>query len=198
MIDLKTLRENLNHQLEVIRDRCQSFWISLAPREKLILIIAGSLAGFFSIVFVGQLLGRLILESGPSVQDRYVDSKEVIRYISELRGQRFQVQRYDRLKSQRLESFDLEDFLSRESKSFGLELESVVAKRMPSGTSIEASEKLFSVKLKSGASLDGGLRFLSKVEDILGLRILELSMAPQFDDPSKLNISFEIALKDKL
>lgn len=198
MIKLKNLRETFGNKLDTLREKLQSFWSELAPREKLILIVAGSLAGFLAVIFLGQQLGQIILRSGPSAQTTYADSKEALRYISELKNQRFQAQRFDRLKTQRAENFNLEEFLQKNSKLYGLQVESILPKKIASSKEVDPSDKLFEVKLKSGSSLDASLRFLNQIEEILGLRILELNMAPQFDDPTKLNVQFLLALKEKL
>ena len=198
MIKLKNLRETFGNKIDVVREKLQNFWGELAPREKLILIVAGSLAGFLAMIFLGQQLGQMILKSGPSAQTTYSDSKEVLRYVSELKNQRFQAQIFDRLKTQRAENFNLEDFMQKNSKLYGLQVESVLPKKIASSKEVDPTDKLFEVKLKSGGSLDASLRFLNETEEVLGLRILELNMAPQFDDPTKLNVQFLLALKEKL
>ena len=198
MTKLKNLRETFGIKIDALREKLQSFWSELAPREKLILIVAGSLAGFLAVIFLGQQLGQIILKSGPSAQATYSDSKEVLRYVSELKNQRFQAQRFDRLKTQRAENFNLEEFLQKNSKLYGLQVESVLPKKIASSKEADPTDKLFEVKLRSGSSLDASLRFLNETEEVLGLRILELNMAPQFDDPTKLNVQFLLALKEKL
>lgn len=197
-MSLKQIRDQIFEQAEAAREQLRSFWAGLAPRERLILSVASGLLGLVLISFSAKQIGSLFLSSDFDLEQNLEDARRIQSLVAELKNGRFQARRYDRLKEQRPASFQIESFLATQAQTFGLQIREVRPRRINSANAAQSNEKLFEVDIAKGASLDASLRFLESVEEVIGVRLVELRIRPEFEDASQLDVSFVVALKENL
>lgn len=178
--------------LEEFQEKARQQWLSLNPRERTVLsVLAGVLCLLLSALVVKEAAG-FFFRAESMAQNNLKNIERIQRLSDELLQQRSEMGRYDRLKGKRGEDFKITTYIETEAAKFGLS----IAKMAPTKAQIDdkaPAQDWVEVALGKEATLDRVLKFLDSVEETLGVRIIELSIKTQFQDPTKLEVTTIIA-----
>ena len=190
-------KEKFSERFDEIRERARSWWLGLAPREKIVL---SSLAGLVGLLLVAVILKEtsfVLNQVAHQAESNYKNMEKIQNWIGELRNQRTSLSRYERLKERRGETFDFQAFIESEAKKFTLTLAKSAPARVVGGANLEKEEDWLQVELKDGA-LENLVKFMAGLEETLGLRLVEFTIKTQFQDPTKMDAVVVVASKKTL
>lgn len=180
-------REKVQEPLEELQERLRQQWLSLNSRERLILsILAGVMCLLLSILVIKEAT-TFFFRSELQAQNNLKNIEKIQRISQDLLSQRSDITRYDRLLDRRGEGFKISTFIEDEAKKYGI----VIAKMAPVKAQVDdkaPEQEWVEVQLKD-VSLDSVMKFLQSVEEMLGIRMVELSIKPQFSDSTKLEVT---------
>lgn len=185
---LKVFREKFTEKFEETHEKLRAQWMSFSPREKMVVSIMAGVMGLLVCALIIKE-GATLVSRVSSQSERNLENIEKIQVLlRDLSAQKADLMKYERLRGKRGETFDLQKFLVEEATRYGANLEKSLPTRAlsPDGKEIK-NEDWVEVTLKD-ASLDATLKFLSSIEDTLGLKVMELKMKPQFADPTKFEV----------
>jgi hypothetical protein len=191
-MSLADLKDKISQTIDGLQDQAQSAWANFSKRERIIL---GSAAGLFAVALLAlalKFLGGFISGSQFDSAKTMKEVHEIQKLISELKSLKFKADQFDRKSKQKGEKFTMTKHIEDKAKRFRVTVKGVKPTRATSSLTEEGDE-LFEVQLASGSSLDDSLRFLDAVEDPIGVRIISMSMKPNFTDPSKFDVKFRVA-----
>ncbi len=180
-------REKMIEPMDELQEKARQQWQSFAPRERLILTILAAL--------MSLSLSVLVLKEGYSfysghanqVETNFKNVDKIQSLISELKSQRSSLLKYERLSTKIGPDFDLNSYMQSQATKFGVSLTKTAPTRPKTGSD-NSKEEWLEIQM-APTSLDSAIRFLESVEESLGIRLVELSVKPQFADPSKLDIT---------
>jgi type II secretory pathway component PulM len=194
---MRVWKEKIVEPLDDLQERARLAWSGLAPREKLILSILGSVFGLLLVIFLLKESVAFFSRHETEMEQNAVAIQEIQGLTERLAKQRLELSLYERLKNRRPSPFSLNNFLESEARKVGVSLQ----KTAPTKSRAEegaAEEEWMEIQLATGVSLDMAMKYLALVEEPLGVRIVELTMKPQFTDPSKLDVVAIIAARKDL
>lgn len=177
-------REKIVEPLEELQERLRQQWLSLNARERLILSI---LAGFMCLLLSALVIKEattFFFRSEFEAQNNLKNIERIQRISQDLLSQRSDIARYDRLKEKRGETFKFSNFIESEAKKFGIG----IAKMAPVKAAVDdkaPEQEWVEVQLKD-ANLDALMKFFQSAEEMLGVKIVEMNIKPQFSDSTKL------------
>jgi len=190
-------REKILEPFEELQERARQQWLTLAPRERLIVsVLASTMVLLLSILIIKEAF-TFFSHHENQVSESLINIGEIQALASELSKQRSDLVRYERLRNRRDKDFKLTTFLESEAQKFSV----VIDKMNPTKartTEKDPSEDWVELKLGSNSNLDSVLKFFQGVEEPLGLRVVELAIKPQFTDPTKLEVTATIAAKKEI
>lgn len=185
-------REKIAEPLDELQERARQQWMTLAPRERMILSV---LASVFSL-----LLAILLVKEAFTFFSRHEDQvaeslsqiTEIQKLSAEISRQRDGLGQYERLLARRDQDFKLNTFLETEARKFGVTVEKIspTKARLQEG---DPEQEWVEVRLGKETSLDNSLKFLKSLEEPIGVRLVDLQIKPQFTDPTKLEVIATVA-----
>jgi type II secretory pathway component PulM len=189
----RQFKEKTIERFDETQEKVRAQWMAFNPREKM---IVSTLAGVMLLLLVvlivketSSLFSRVSNEAGSN----YKNIERIQSLMKDLAQQRADLQRYERLRGKRGDSFKLQSFIESEATRYGAMVQKVSPVRaMGTNDKEKTDEEWMEVQLKD-TSLDSMLKFLTSIEETLGLRIVELKVKTQFADSTKLEITAVIA-----
>ncbi len=186
--------ERWTERFEEQRERVRTWWLGLAPREKSVLSVLAGLVVVLLMAVIIKETSVILNRVASQAESNYGHMERIQTWVSELQNQRASLMRYDRLKQQRRDDFEFQAFIEQEAKRFNINLSKSAPARVVGGPSVEKSEEWLEVDLKD-AALENLVKFLASIEDTLGLRLVELQIKTQFQDPTKLDSTLIVSNK---
>lgn len=198
MNKLRQWKEKAGERVDEIQEKVRAQWLAFNPREKMIVSILAGVMGFLVVTLVLKETIGLFSKVSSEAETNFKNIERLQSLLKDLQQQKTDLSRYDRLRGKRGETFQFQGFLESEAAKFGAVVQKVSPVRAITGSEKEKpTEEWMEVQLKD-TSLDSMLKFLSSVEDTLGLRLVELKVKPQFADATKLDITAIIASSKNL
>ncbi len=193
MQKLRQLREKVGERFDELQEKVRAQWMEFNPREKLIVSVLAGVMGLLVFALVAKETTSLFSRVSSEAENNYKNIEKIQSLMKDLQLQQTDLSRFIRLREKRGENFKLQGFVESEAVKFGTVVSKVAPTRAldDSGKEIK-TEEWIEVHLKD-ASLDSMLKFLSSIEDTLGLRIVNLKVNTQFADPTKLDLITVIA-----
>ncbi len=185
-------RDKVVERFEDLQERARQQWMTLAPRERLIVSVMASLLVVLLSVLVVKEVFTFFSRHDRAVQASLENIGSIQSLSAEISAQRTQLIQFDRLRNMRGAEFQLNSFLENQARQFALSVEQInpTKVRTPNPS---AEEDWVEVKLAKDVRLDGVLKWLRAIEEPLGIRIIDLQIKPQFADPTKLEVSAVVA-----
>lgn len=193
---VKRFRDRFSEPLEDLQERARSYWLGLAPRERLILSILGGLTALlFTALLLKETFG-FFLGHEHMTESNLKNVSRIQTLAGELATQRADMMKYERLLSRRPSPFKLSTYVESEAQKYGIGVSKAAPSKAPANAS--EGEEFLEITLSSGVGLDRLLKMLQSLEETLGVRLVELTIKPEFADPTKLNVVFTIAGKAEI
>ncbi|MDB5036886.1 MAG: hypothetical protein JWQ35_414 [Bacteriovoracaceae bacterium] len=194
---IRAYKEKFFEKFDEVQEKLRAQWFAFNPREKMIVSILAGVMGFLIVALIIKETSSLFSKASSDAENNYKNIEKIQTLLKDLSQQRSDLMRYEKLRGNRGESFKLSGFLETESAKYGITIAKTSPARALSADGKESkNEEWLSVDIKD-TSLDSILKFLSSVEETLGLRVVELKVKPQFADATKLDVTTVIAsLKD--
>lgn len=192
MQQIQQWKEQALEGIETAREKVIQFWKPLNIREKWILGVAGT--SFASLLFY-VLLSQTWAWVGSRIQGEQISEREirqVQRLVEDLMSHRMEIRRYERLRLEKGENFNLESYIRDQANQLGLSIRSLEPIQ-PTTPLVGPEEEYLELKLELQSPLAGSLRLLDQLESILGVRVVTLSMKPNFSDRSQVEVTAGIA-----
>lgn len=190
-------REKIVEPLDELQERARQQWLTLAPRERLIVsVLASVMIALLGILVVKEAF-TFFSRHENQVSESIQNITEIQNLASEISKQRVDLIRYERLRNKRDKDFKLSPFLESEARKFSVSIEKISPTKART-TEKDPAEEWVELKLGKDTTLDSALKFFQGVEEPLGLRIIEMSIKPQFADPTKLEVTAIIAGKKEI
>lgn len=193
----KLWNEKLAEPLEEIQERLRQHWLSLAPRERMIVSILGSVLLFLLAVLLVKEAYTFFSRHENQITESMSQMTDIQQLSAELSRQRNDLSQFERLRSRRSEDFKLSTFLETEARKYGVTLEKVSPTK-PRDVDVAKEEDWMEVRLAKDTTLDNALKFLRSVEEVLGVRLIDLQIRPQFTDPTKLEVIATVASRKEI
>jgi hypothetical protein len=170
-----------------LQEKARQFWMTLNMREKILLSI---IAGFMSVLVVAAVVKQgagLVFERASQAEQTVQNIGKIERLAKKLIQQRGPLLRYERLRAKRGDNFDAISFIKTQASKFGAEVKKV----SPTRPKEASEENLEWIELQLGGqtSLSAAMKLLESIEEPLGVRIVELSIKPQFSKKSQLEVT---------
>ena len=189
-------RDKMAEPLDEWQEKIRQQWLSLNPKERLVLSILAVIMFLLIAALAAKEGAGFFLRQAGKAENNYKNIERIQRLSDELLRQRADISRYEMLKTKRGDSFKLSGFLEDEASKAGV----VISKMAPTkvkATSDYGEEEWVEVQFSKETNLDSLLKFLSHVEEGLGVRLVELSIKPDFTNPTKLEAVVTVAnIKD--
>jgi type II secretory pathway component PulM len=193
MEKLRHLKEKIGERYDEAQEKLRATWLAFNPREKMVVSILAGIMGFLIVALIVKETSTLFSRASSEAESNYKNIEKIQALLRELSQQHSDLMRYERLRGKRGENFKLSGFLESEATRYGAVVDKVAPTRALLGDGKEnAREEWVEVQLKD-TSLDSMLKFLSSIEETLGLKIVELKVKPQFADSTKLDITAVIS-----
>ncbi len=200
---IQKFREQFQEPFEEYQEKARQFWLTLAPREKIIISVLTGILGVLIVVFVVKESTSLLISASSTAERNMENAERIQRLAAELSDQRMELQRYTQLDQKRGgENFSLTGFLNAQAAEAGVTVAKVSSTRprVTAGKteSADEAEEWVEVQFGKGAALEPTMRFLSEAEEALGVRLVELTIKPDFAEPNKLDVTAVFAGKKTL
>ncbi|MBN8555981.1 MAG: type II secretion system protein M [Deltaproteobacteria bacterium] len=185
-------RDKIAEPLDEWQEKIRQQWISLNPRERMVLsILAAIMVLLIAALIIKEGAGFFLRQAGKA-ENNYKNIERIQRLSDDLLKQRADISRYEMLKTKRGESFKLSSFLEGEASKSGI----VISKMAP--TKVKAisdygDEEWVEIQFSKETNLDSLLKFLTRAEEGLGVRLVELSIKPDFANPTNLEVIATVA-----
>ena len=190
-------KEKIQEPAEELQERLRQQWLSLNTRERLILSSLASLVVLLLSVLIIKEAFSFFSRHENRVQETMNSIGDIQELSAEIGRQKIELGRYERLKAKRGSDFKIASFLENESRKFGVTVEKASPTKSKS-TTATADEDWMELKLGKDTNLDAALKFLQSIEEPLGVRIVELTIKPQFADPTKLEVLAIVAAQKEI
>jgi type II secretory pathway component PulM len=185
-------KEKIVEPLEDWQEKARQQWLSLNPRERLILSgLASVMTLLLMALFIKEATGFFFRQTSMA-ENNFKNIERIQRLSDELLQQKVEISRYDALKEKRGEDFKLSSYIEAEAARVGISITKMAPTKVKSGKD-SGEEDWVEVQLSRDTTLSPLLKFLAGVEQGLGVRIVELSVKPDFTNPSKLEVTAIIA-----
>lgn len=188
-------KEKIAEPWDELQEKLRAQWAALAPRERLILSVLGSVFAILLSVLLIKEAFTFFNRHETKAESDLLNISEIQKLSSELSTQRNELNRYESLRRKRGEPFQINQFFESQARDFNVNLDKISPAK-PRG---EASdEEWVEVRLGKSTTLSSALKFLKSAEEAIGVRLVDLEMKPQFTDMTKLDVVAIFAIKQEL
>lgn len=181
-------------QIEPYQDKIKDYWNALSQREKIIAGITGAVFALAVVYSIGTQLVGVVSSLRFDSQNAQEQIADIQALAARVQNYKREATRYERLVQRRGENFQVNSFVENAARRSGVSIKSISPQRVRSGGAEEGAE-LYNLELESGATLEASLRFLKDLEEVIGLKILTLSMKTDFTDASKLEVKASLSFR---
>lgn len=186
------LREKVFEPLEEWQEKGRQHWLSLNPRERVIVsVLAAVMTTLIAVLVVKEAVG-FIYRHEYLAESNLKNVARIQKLTSDLNQQRSDLLKFERLKGKRGTDFQLNKYLENEAGRSGVSIAKISPTKSKTTQPSENMEWV-EVQLMQETMLMPALQFLQSIDETLGLQLVELSIKPQFADPTKLNITAVIS-----
>lgn len=185
-------KEKFAEPIEELQERARQQWLTLKPTERLIISVLAAILALLTAILIVKEAFTFFSRHETQVQESLENINEIQKLSAEISDQRMNLREYDRLKSRRGETFKINSFLETEGQRLGVAIEKVSPTKSRSSEK-GSDEEWYEIKLGKNTTLDMAIRYLQAVQEPLGVRLIDLSMKPQFTDPTHLEVIAVIA-----
>jgi type II secretory pathway component PulM len=190
-------REKIVEPLDELQERGRQQWMTLNPRERLIVSALASVMVVLIAVLVVKEAFTFFSKHENQVQSMMDHIGDIQKLAGEISRQRSDLVKYERLRNKRGNDFKLSTFLEGEARRYNVAIEKLSPTK-PKTTEKDADEEWIEVKLAKETTLDAALKFLQAAEEPIGVRLVELEIKPQFTDPTKLDVLAIVASRKEI
>lgn len=190
-------REKIVEPLDELQERGRQQWMTLNPRERLIVSVLASVMVVLVAVLVVKEAFTFFSKHENQVQSMMDHIGEIQKLAGEISKQRSDLVKYERLRNKRGNDFKLSTFLEGEARRYNVAIEKLSPTK-PKTTEKDSDEEWVEVKLAKETTLDAALKFLQAAEEPIGVRLVELEIKPQFTDPTKLDVLAIVASRKEI
>lgn len=171
-----------------LQEKLSQFWQNLQPRERLLLSITVGTTTFLLLLFFIKNTISVFYDQSTKAEKNYASYSKIQQLAEEMIKQKPLLLRYERLRAKRDENFNTTNFIQQQAANAGVTLTQISPTR-PRGTKETENTEWFELKMGEGSTLPSALKLLQSIEEVLGMKVVEISVKPQFSDPTQLDVT---------
>lgn len=194
---LRRWKDKFVEKVEEVQEKFRAQWLALNDREKKILTTLAALVGVLIFAVAVKETSAVFTHVASQSESNIKNLERIQSYVQELQSQNSDLMKYERMFAKRGGDFVFTSFIDTEAKRFGLNLTKTSPTRALTDSKSDKSDNLeewLEVQIKD-ASIDSLVKFLASIEETLGLQLVDLSIKPQFQDITKLDMTVVISNK---
>ena len=169
------------------QEKVRQYWITLNPREKILLSSVAGVMCLLLVLAVGKQIFGAVFERAAQAEQVQANIGTIDRLSKKLRKQQGSLLSYERLRRLRGDNFDLIAEIRKNAPLYGADIKKLAPTRAKKAT--EEDAEWIELELGGSTTLSAAVKLLESIERPLGVRIVELSMKPQFSNKSQFEVT---------